>query len=183
MSPHSPALHLWWLLPLISAFIGAGVFVIIYNGLVRLTNRCDQAWSNIDVLLKQRYDEIPNLVKVCDAYLRHERETLMRLMEARRLGLAAPDPPAADRAAGETAAAMAGLFAVAERYPELKANEQFLRLQKRITGIENEIADRREYFNSCVTNYNIRVEQVPDVIVARMLGYRPRRLLRLALGG
>lgn len=154
------------------------VFVMLYNGLINLRNDCDKAWSNIDVLLRQRYDEIPNLVEVCKGYIRHERETLTRVVEARKAGLAAHSPLEADQAHGRASSATADLFLVAEGYPDLKANEQFLRLQKRITGLESEIADRREYFNNCVNNYNTRIAQLPDVMVARLLGFGPRPLLR-----
>lgn len=172
-----------WLLPGFLLAVAAAAAVLIYNGLVGLSNDCDRAWSNIDVLLKQRYDEIPNLIEVCKGYMRHEQRVLEGVAAARAAGLAARDgrdPGAADRAGRQAAAAVAGLFALAEAYPDLKANQQFLRLQKRITGLESEIADRREHFNSCVTNYNVRIEQVPDLVIARLVGLRRRALLRIA---
>jgi LemA protein len=175
--------HLAWLVPGFLLAFAAAAAVLVYNGLVGLRNDCDRAWSNIDVLLKQRYDEIPNLVEVCRGYMRHEQTTLERVAQARAAGLAARerrDRGAADHAGAQTAAAVAGLFAVAERYPDLKADRQFLRLQERITGLESEIADRREHFNSCVTNYNIRIEQLPDAFIAGPLGFRRRPLLRIA---
>jgi LemA protein len=182
--------------------------VVIYNGFVRLANACDRAWSNIDVLLKQRYDEIPNLVAVCRGYMEYERDALTRVTEARNAGLTAlerarsdandaggdvggggrragregrssSERVEADRAAFLAAVALGDLFALAEAYPKLKANEQFLGLQRRITGLESEIADRREHFNQCVTNYNVRREQIPDVVVARLLGLSRRTLLRV----
>ncbi|MFN0152209.1 MAG: LemA family protein [bacterium] len=163
--------------------VAAAVAIVIYNGLVRLANACERAWSNIDVLLKQRYDEIPNLVAVCRGYIEHERDLLTRVTEARAAGLAALESARgrleADRAGVRAAAAMTDLLALAEQYPTLKANEQFLKLQTRITALENEIADRREHFNSCVTHYNVRLEQIPDVFVARTLRLPRRALLRV----
>jgi LemA protein len=153
--------------------------IVIYNGLVSLRNDCDRAWSNIDVLLKQRYNELPNLVEVCRGYMRHEQETLTRVTEARRLGLTSKGPSDAGPLEEKMIQAIDRLFAVAEDYPDLKANVQFLALASRITGIENEIADRREYFNDCVNNFNTRIEQLPDAIVAGWLGYRRRPLLRI----
>lgn len=191
----------------IAMAVALAAAVVIYNGFVRLTNACDRAWSNIDVLLKQRYDEIPNLVAVCRGYMEFERDVLTRVTEARSAGLAAlerarseandvgggngvgrragrersssSERVEADRAAFLTAAALCDIFALAEAYPSLKANEQFLGLQRRITGLESEIADRREHFNQCVTNYNVRREQIPDVVVARLLGLSRRTLLRV----
>lgn len=163
--------------------VAAAAAIVIYNGLVRLANACERAWSNIDVLLKQRYDEIPNLVAVCRGYIEFERDLLTRVTEARAAGLAALEsargPMEADRAGVRAAAAITDVLALAEQYPTLKANEQFLRLQTRITALENEIADRREHFNSCVTNYNVRLEQIPDRFVARLLRLKRRALLRV----
>lgn len=155
--------------------------IVIFNGFVRLANACDRAWSNIDVLLRQRYDEIPNLVALCRGYMEYERDVLARVTEARGNGLAAlaRESVVADRAALLAAAAVGEIFALAEAYPTLKANEQFMQLQRRITGLESEIADRREHFNQCVTNYNVRREQIPDVVVARLLGLPRRTLLRV----
>lgn len=163
--------------------VAAAGAIVVYNGLVRLANACERAWSNIDVLLKQRYDEIPNLVAVCRGYLEYERDLLTRVTEARAAGLAALESARgrleADRAGVRAAAAMTDVLALAEQYPSLKANEQFLRLQTRITALENEIADRREHFNSCATHYNVRLEQIPDTFVARVLRLKPRALLRV----
>jgi LemA protein len=177
--------------------VAAAAAVVVYNGFVRLAYACDRAWSNIDVLLKQRYDEIPNLVAVCRGYMEYEREVLARVTEARSAGLAALERAQegagvargavtargrvdADGAAALAAAALGDLFALAEAYPDLRANAQFLRLQTRITALESEIADRREHFNDCITNYNVRLEQFPDLAIARILGLRRRPLLRIA---
>jgi LemA protein len=171
-------MSLIWLAPLLLAVLGLAAAVVLFNGLIRLKNDMDRAWHNVDVLLKQRYDEIPSLVRICKAYMDHERETLSRVAAARRAGLEASGPAESCRADGEARQALADLFALAESYPDLKASQQFLALQKRITGLESEIADRREYFNDCVNNYNVRIAQVPDVFLARLLRMRPRSYMR-----
>ena len=154
--------------------------VMMYNGLVSVKNNVARAWANIDVLLKQRHDELPRLVEVCKAYRNFERDVLVRVTEAR--GRVAQAREARDIAAlGPAEAALrvgvARIFALAERYPELKANQNFLQLQDRITGLENAIADRREFYNDSVNVNNIRIEQFPETLVARLFGFREARLL------
>lgn len=146
-----------------------------------MRNNVARAWANIDVLLKQRNDEIPKLVEVCKGYMKHERETLARLAEARARAASAREAHNV-RALGpaETAlrAGMARLYAVAEAYPELQANRNFLHLQGRISGLENAIADRREYYNDSVNVNNTRIEQFPELVVAKAFGFRHERMLR-----
>jgi len=166
-------------LGLLAAGLAGLVFVILYNGLVTLRNDCDRAWSNIDVLLKQRYEEIPRLVEVCKGYMAHEKDTLTLVTRARTAGLRAEGPAQTSHVEDLAVTGLRNLFAVAEGYPDLKANENFLLLQKRISGLESEIADRREFFNNTVNNFNTRIEQVPDVFVARMLGYGRKSLFRV----
>ena len=154
--------------------------VMMYNGLVSVKNNVARAWANIDVLLKQRHDELPRLVEVCKAYRNFERDVLVRVTEAR--GRVAQAREARDIAAlGPAEAALrvgvARIFALAERYPELKANQNFRQLQDRITGLENAIADRREFYNDSVNVNNIRIEQFPETLVARLFGFREARLL------
>jgi len=154
-----------------------------YNGLVTVKNNVALAWSNIDVLLKQRHDEIPKLVEVCKAYRDFEQGTLQRVTEARsRVADAREklDIDALGPAEAALRASTARLFAVAERYPELKTNQNFMQLQSRITGLENAIADRREFYNESVNVNNIRIEQFPDAIVARLMGFKEARLLDFA---
>jgi LemA protein len=153
---------------------------MLYNGLVEVKNNVSRAWSNIDVLLKQRHDELPKLVEVCKQYSQFEKETLSRVTEAR--GRVAQAREAGDIAAlGPAEAALrAGvgkIFAVVEAYPELKANQHFMQLQSRITGLENAIADRREFYNDSVNVNNIRVEQLPQALIARSFGFKEARLL------
>ena len=153
--------------------------IIIYNGLVRLRNNMDKAWSNIDVLIKQRHDELPKLVKVCEGYMKHERDTLQRVIEARSMIGQAHGVAETARADQMLTEALKSLFAVVENYPDLKANQNFLALQGRISSLENQIADRREYFNESVNLFNIRIEQIPDVIIARILKYESRDMWQI----
>ena len=154
--------------------------VSIYNHLVRLKHNVSKAWSNIDVLLKQRHDEIPKLVETCKQYMKFEQETLERVMQARsRVSEARQnqDLPGLGLAEGALRMGLGQLFALAEDYPELRANENFQHLQGRISSLENSIADRREFYNESVNINNIGIEQFPDIIVARLFGFGPRDLL------
>jgi LemA protein len=153
---------------------------MLYNGLVEVKNNVARAWSNIDVLLKQRHDELPKLVEVCKQYSQFEKETLSRVTEARsRVAQAreAGDVAALGPAEAALRAGVGRIFAVAEAYPELKANQNFMQLQSRITGLENAIADRREFYNDSVNVNNIRVEQLPQAFIARAFGFKEARLL------
>jgi LemA protein len=164
--------------------IGIGLFfVAIYNNLVNIKHNVSKAWSNIDVLLKQRHDEIPKLVETCKQYMKFEQETLEKVMQARnRVSEARKngDMAALGQAEGALRMGLGNLFAVAEAYPELKANEQFRHLQQRISALESAIADRREFYNESVNINNIRIEQFPDIIVARLLHFGPRELLEFS---
>ena len=154
--------------------------VSIYNHLVRLKHNVSKAWSNIDVLLKQRHDEIPKLVETCKQYMKFEQDTLEKVMQARsRVSQARQeqDVPGLGSAEGALRMGLGQLFAVAEAYPELRANENFQHLQGRITTLENTIADRREFYNESVNINNIGIETFPDVIVARLFGFGARDLL------
>ena len=154
--------------------------VLIYNNLVELKHGVSRAWANIDVLLKQRHDELPKLVETCKQYMKFEQETLERVMRARAAVAAAReagDVGAVGAAEGMLRLGLGSLYAVAEAYPELKANESFQNLQGRITGLENSIADRREFYNDAVNINNVRIDQVPDVIVARWFRFGPADLL------
>ncbi|MGB9128659.1 MAG: LemA family protein [Thiobacillus sp.] len=160
------------------------VFIIfIFNQLVTLKHNVGKSWSNIDVLLKQRHDELPKLVETCKQYMQFEQETLEKVMQARSQvasARAAHDIPALGQAEETLRLGLGNLFAVAEAYPELKTNETFQHLQARITGLENAIADRREFYNDSVNVNNVRVEQFPDTVIARLFGFRQFPLLRFA---
>lgn len=154
----------------------------VYNRLVRLRNDIDRSWANIDVLLRQRHDELPKLVDTCKGYMKHEQETFQRITEARTRVMNATGPAEKAQADNLLTGALRSLFAVAENYPELKANENFRQLQGRISEIESEIAARRDRFNADTNEYNIRIAQIPDAFVARMLGYARRELFQAAEG-
>jgi LemA protein len=151
--------------------------IIIYNGLVRLRNDSNRAWANIDVLLKQRHDEIPNLVETVKGYLQHERQTLVAVTQARAASISAASIGQKAQANLMLTGALRGLFAVAENYPQLKANEHFLRLQNRISELEERIADRREFFNDDVNAYNTRIRQVPEAFSCQPDGPEAARIV------
>lgn len=154
--------------------------VVMYNNLVRLKHTVAKSWSNIDVVLKQRHDEIPKLVTLCKEYMRYEQETLERIVRARTQVQHATDRGdvrALGPAESELREGLGRLLALAENYPELKANRSFLQLSERISQLEDTIADRRELYNESVNLHNIRLEQFPDAIIARRFRFRPRDLL------
>jgi LemA protein len=154
--------------------------VSLYNTLVRLSNNIDKAWSNIDVVLKQRHDELPKLVDVCNSYMKHERETLEGVTAARSAYSRSTSVDEKAKAENQLTRALGKLFAVAEQYPDLKANQEFLTVQQRISALENTIADRREFYNESVNVYNILIEQIPALWVAQQIGYQARPLLTVA---
>ncbi len=154
-------------------FIVIAYFIGVYNRLISLKNQVPQAFANIDVLLKQRHDEIPKLVETVKGYAKHEKETLENVIKARNMYTNANTIDEKLEANNMITAALRQLFALSERYPELKANENFLNLQRRITDIENAIADRREMYNFSATAFNTAIEQIPEVFIARMLNYKP----------
>jgi LemA protein len=154
--------------------------IIIYNELVRLRNDNDRAWANIDVLLKQRHDEIPNLVETIKGYMQHERQTLLAVTEARAASMTAATVGQKAQADLLITGALRGLFAVAENYPDLKANQNFLKLQNRISELEERIADRREFFNDDVNTYNMRIKQIPDLFLANMMGLKSRDMFKVS---
>jgi len=161
----------------------AGVLVytvILYNGLIRLRNENDRAWANIDVLLKQRHDEVPNLVSTVQGYMQHEQQTLLAVTQARAASMSAASITQKAVADLQLVSALRGLFAVAENYPQLKANDNFLKLQNRISELEERIADRREFFNDDVNTYNTRIRQIPDVFVASFMGLNPREMFKVS---
>jgi len=154
--------------------------VIIYNGLVRLRNDIDKAWANIDVLLKQRHDELPNLVATVKGYMQYEQQTLERITQARTAYMQASTVGQKAQADLLATGALRGLFAVAENYPDLKANTNFLQLQKRISELEDMIADRREFFNDDVNTYNVRIQQLPDVLIASLMGLQKKEMFKVS---
>ncbi len=158
-------------------------FIITYNSLVSIKNNVAKAWANIDVLLKQRNDELPKLIDTCKAYMAHESQTLENVISA-RMGVDAArqtqDVANLGKAESTLATSIGGLYAVAENYPDLKADQTFINLQQRITGLENQIADRREFYNDSVNNNNVRIQQFPDLIVASLFNFEQKPLLKFA---
>jgi len=177
---------LWIFLGII---VAAAVWAVtIYNGLVALRNRFKNAFAQIDVQLKRRYDLIPNLVEVAKGYIKHERETLEAVIKARnsaqsaaQAAAAAPGNPAAMQSLGAAEGALTGvlgrLFALAEAYPDLKANTNMLSLQEELSSTENKVAFSRQAFNDAVMEYNTKRESFPDTIFAGMFGFGPAELL------
>lgn len=167
---------IFWVVIVMIAFYA----ISLYNHLVRIKHNVAKAWSNIDVLLKQRHDEIPKLVEVCKQYMKFEKQTLEKVMQARSQVSSArqsQDMGQLGPAEGMLRMGLGNLFAVAEAYPELKANENFQHLQNRISSLELAIADRREFYNDSVNINNTRIEQFPDIIIARLLNFTARDLL------
>jgi len=170
------------LIGLVIALVVVGVFVYlitIYNSLVRLRNDLDKAWANIDVLLKQRHDELPKLIETCKGYMQYEQKTFQAITEARTAFMKASSVAEKAQADNLVSGALKSLFAVAENYPELKANNNFMQLQGRISELEEKIADRREFFNDDVNTFNIRIQQLPDVFIAHLLKYQRRDLFKV----
>jgi LemA protein len=163
-------------------FATAGIvwyFVTIFNGLVELKNDIDKAWSNIDIMLKQRHDELSKLLDVCKGYMNFESDTLIKITQARSQYQQASTIDQKAQADQSMTSALRGFFAVAENYPDLKANNNFMQLQKRITELESQIADRREFYNDSVNTFNIRIQQMPDTFVAAFMKLTPRPMFKV----
>lgn len=166
-------------------FIGAVAVLLLYsvslyNNLVSVKHAVTKAWANIDVLLKQRHDELPKLVEVCQQYKQFEQSTLQKVVEARSQVHSARerhDIPALGEAEGMLRTGLNGIFAVAEAYPELKANDNFNQLQNRISSLENALADRREFYNESVNINNVQIEVFPGSILAKLFGFNEKPML------
>lgn len=176
-------MNLGCLLPvivLVFALVGIIAYLIfVYNGLVRLKNNITKSWGNIDVLLKQRHDEIAKLLKVCESQMEYEKDTLNQVVEARTKCIGAQTVSQKAQASDKLSSAVGDLFAVAENYPELMANQGFIQLQHRVSAIEESIADRREFYNESVNAFNISIQQIPDILIARMLGYTKQEMFKV----
>ncbi len=152
----------------------------IYNHLVTLRNNTKKAWSNIDILLKQRNSELPKLIHTCQQHMTYEKETLEKVIKARNLvesALKTKDISNISAAEQQLAVGINGLFAVAENYPDLKASDAFLRLQTRITTLEESISDRREFYNDTANTNNTRIEQFPDIVIANLFNFESFQLM------
>lgn len=161
----------------------AGYLVMLYNNLVALKHRVAKAWANIDVLLKQRHDELPKLIETCKQYMSHEQETLEKVISARNSVASASenqDMATLGEAETQLRSGLGRLFALAENYPDLKANDSFQHLQSRISDLENTIADRRELYNDAANINNTRIEQFPDVVIATRFNFKAHDLLEFS---
>ncbi len=150
------------------------IAVGFYNTLISLRNRCDNAWSQVDVQLRRRYDLIPNLVETVKGYAKHEREVFERVTEARSKAMGAPTVKEQGQAENQLAGALKTLFAVAENYPELKANQNFLMLQEELAGTEGKVAYARQFYNDSVMKFNVRQQVFPSSIIARMFNFKEK---------
>lgn len=153
----------------------------MYNGFVKAKIKIDNSWSDISVFLKKRFDLIPNLVNTVKGYAAHESQTLEKVVQARNAAVAVPagDVQAAAQANQNLSGALRGLLAIAENYPDLKANQNFLELQSALQSIEGDLSNARRYYNATVRDYNTAIQQFPGVIMANMTGFKPREFFEL----
>lgn len=163
----------------ILAVIGLAI-ILIYNRLVALRQTTHQAWGDIDVQMKQRYDLVPNLVETVKGYASHERETLENVVKARQQAIDATGMKDLAAAENMLTGALRQLFALSEAYPDLKANQNFLALQRELADLENKIAAARRFFNNAVSEYNTATEQFPAVLLAGPFGFKPREFFEIA---
>ena len=171
---------LWGMVIFLAVVAAVVYFITVYNSLVRLRNNIDKAWANMNVLLKQRHDELPKLIETCKGYMQYEQNTFQLIVEARTSFMKAASVGEKAQADNLVSGALKTLFAVAEKYPELKANNNFLQLQHRISELEEKIADRREFYNDSVNTYNIRIQQLPDVFIAGLMSLQRKELFQVA---
>ena len=166
---------------LVLVFVGVvlALVAVIYNGLVRLRVQCDNAWSDIDVQLKRRYDLIPNVVETVKGYAGHERQTLEAVVNARSRAMSAQGPAAKAEAEGMLSQALKSLFALAEAYPQLRAVESFTQLQNTLGQIEEAIQNARRYYNAVVRELNTKIAQFPSNTIAGMFSFKPREFFEI----
>lgn len=158
---------------LVVVLVGA---IGIYNALVTARQQANNAWAQVEVQLKRRYDLIPNLVEVAKGYMNHEKDTLERVIQARNMAIEAKSPAEHGKAEGVLGQALTGIFGIMEAYPDLKANQNMLALQEELSQTENKISFARQYYNEVTTNYNTKLEVFPSSIFASSGGFKPREL-------
>ncbi len=169
---------LLWLLIIVVAAVFLWI-IVVYNGLIKLKNRTDEAWSDIDVQLKRRYNLIPNLVESVKGYAKHERELFEKVTEARTRAMSAKTIKERGQAENMLAGALKTLFAVAENYPDLKASQNFLELQRELSDTENKIQAARRFYNGNVRDFNIKIQTFPNNIIAGMLKFKEREFFEI----
>ena len=169
-------------LSLLGFFVVAAViyWVMLFNGLVALRNEVDRAWANIDVILKQRFDEIPKLISTVESHMGYEQATLQKIIAARNSYLGATSVGAKAESEAQLSAGLKSLFALSENYPQLRASDSFMQFQNRISQLEEALSDRREFYNSSVTVLNTRIAQIPEVFVAGAAGCTKQELFRVS---
>ena len=167
-----------WIILIVLAAVAVAV-VGIYNSLIRLRVQCDNAWADIDVQLKRRYDLIPNLIETVKGYASHERKTLEDLVNARNQAMSAQGPAAKGEAEGMLTQALKSLFALAEAYPQLRAVESFTQLQGSLNQIEDAVQNARRYYNAVVRDLNTRIAQFPSNLIADFFAFRAREFFEL----
>lgn len=171
--------------PIIALIIIIGIaavwIIATYNRFIRLSHLLKEAWSGVDVQLKRRHDLIPNLVEAVKGYSGHERETLVEVAELRGQGLHSSDPHARAEAETDLTHSLKSLFAIAEAYPELKANEHYLSLQHTLVEIEEQIQYARRYYNGSVRDFNILAQSFPSNLIAGLFGFRPQEYFEIEL--
>lgn len=172
------------MLIIISIVILIGLFIMgigIYNALIALKESISKAWSNIDVILKQRYDEVPQLIQICQQFVKYEKSIIDKIMAARDKMVSGKTNNERVDGHNELSSCIGGLLAIGEGYPELKSNENYIQIQNRLSDLEERLADRREFYNESVNIYNIRIQQIPDVFLAKLLGYQKESLFEVSL--
>ena len=155
------------------------LIVGIYNGLIQLKNKVEEGWADIETQLKRRYDLIPNMVETVKGYAKHEKTTLEEVTKARNMAMKAATPEAKAEAENVLSGTLKSLFALAENYPDLKANQNFIDLQQTLKEIEEHIQLSRRYYNATVRDFNTKIEVFPDNIVAGMLGFQKRKFFEI----
>lgn len=172
---------LWIVLAVIFAL--ALIVIAMYNGLIRLKNRVEEAWSDIDVQLKRRYDLIPNLIETVKGYAQHEKETLENVIQARNQAMQAhsgSDTKAQVEAENQLSSTLKSIFALSENYPDLKANTNFLELQRELSDTENKIQASRRFYNTNVRDFNTKLQIFPTNVMAGMLGFKAREYFEIS---
>lgn len=167
-------MNILWII-LIAAGLVVLWIIFAFNSLIRLKNQIDNAWSQIDVQLKRRYDLIPNLINTVKGYMKHERGVITEVTKAREAMMSAKNLAGKAKAEDKMAGALKTIFALAENYPNLKANENFLALQEELSGTESKIAYARQFYNDSVMSFNIKIETFPTRVIAGILGFTKKR--------
>ena len=167
-----------WIAASIAVVVGLWA-VAAYNGLVQLRVRSDGAWADISVQLKRRYDLIPNLVETVKGYAAHEQKVFIQVTQARSQAMQATSPKEKEAAEGMLTGTLKSLFAIAENYPQLRANENFMGLQQSLTQVEQAVQESRRYYNAVVRDYNTKVAELPDRLIAQIGGFTPKEFFQL----